>query len=107
MPPAVPSQICSPLILSSRLTAGRDAVAAVGDFHPDLVFLDIGMPDMDGYQVAAAIRASGFEPRPVLVALSGYRQDDERDAVQGVVFDRHLLKPVGPDQIDALLADLG
>ena len=88
------------------LTAGRDAVAAIGDFCPDLVFLDIGMPDMDGYQVAAAIRASGFEPRPVLVVLSGYRQDDTREAAQGACFDRHLLKPVGPDQLDALLADL-
>ena len=88
------------------LHEGRGVVAAIQAFRPDLVFLDIGMPDMDGYQVVAAIQAAGLECRPVVVALSGFGQDSDRETARAAGFDRYLLKPVSPEEIDNLLAGL-
>ena len=82
------------------LHEGRGVVAAIQAYRPDLVFLDIGMPDMDGYQVVAAIQAAGLECRPVVVALSGFGQDSDREAARAAGFDRYLLKPVSPEEID-------
>ncbi len=88
------------------LHEGRGVVAAIRAYRPDLVFLDIGMPDMDGYQVVAAIQAAGLDGRPVVVALSGFGQDSDRETARAAGFDRYLLKPVSPEEIDNLLAGL-
>jgi PAS domain S-box-containing protein len=66
--------------------------------RPDVAFLDIGLPDHDGYAVAVALRASLGRHVP-LVALTGYGQPADRERARGVGFDAHLLKPVTPDQI--------
>jgi signal transduction histidine kinase len=66
--------------------------------RPDVAFLDIGLPDHDGYAVAVALRASLGRQVP-LVALTGYGQPADRERARGVGFDAHLLKPVTPDQI--------
>ncbi len=75
-------------------------------FRPDVVFLDISMPDMDGFQVAALIRAEKAGPRPLLVALTGYAQGGDRKAALAASFDRYLLKPLNPEQIETLLEGL-
>jgi CheY-like chemotaxis protein/two-component sensor histidine kinase len=89
------------------LNSGRAVVATIGEFCPDVVFLDIGMPEMDGYQVAAAIRAAAPEPRPLLVAMTGYGRESDRTAAMEAGFDRYRLKPLSLGEIQILLAGSG
>jgi CheY-like chemotaxis protein/nitrogen-specific signal transduction histidine kinase len=89
------------------LKSGPGALATIREWRPDVVFLDIAMPGMDGYQVAAAIRAEGLDPAPLLVAVTGYGQDSDRRGAMAAGFDRHLLKPPELAQIEALLEELG
>lgn len=83
---------------------GQEAVELAGPFRPELVFLDIGMPRMDGYQAARAIRAlPGLEAVP-LVAVTGWGAQDDRRRSREAGFDEHLLKPAMPEQVQAMLA---
>jgi signal transduction histidine kinase/CheY-like chemotaxis protein len=85
---------------------GRAALAALPDFHPDSIILDIGMPGMDGYEVARQIRASADYRHLLLVALTGWGQehDQRRSALAG--FDHHVVKPPDIDKLRQLfLAD--
>ena len=84
---------------------GREALASAERNPPDLVLLDIGLPDLDGYQVASALRAS-LGDRVRLVALTGYGQPGDRERVREAGFDAHLLKPVGLDAISRTVASL-
>lgn len=79
----------------------ESALAAVEDWYPEIAFLDIGLPDMDGYTLAAKLRERLAAEAVVLVALSGYQEDTERARQAG--FDRHLLKPAELDGIEAVL----
>jgi PAS domain S-box-containing protein len=80
---------------------GRAALAADAEFAPDIALLDIGLPELDGYEVARRLRARG---RPVrLVALTGYGRDTDRAAALAAGFDAHLVKPVELTALDAAL----
>ena len=79
---------------------GLEAVAEVERFAPDVVLLDIGMPEVDGYEAARRIRALASTPRPRLIALTGWGQAQDKQAALGAGFDHHLTKPV---ELDALL----
>jgi CheY-like chemotaxis protein len=68
------------------------AVEIAGEFHPDAICLDIGMPDLDGYTLARSLRQSGELQNCKIVAISGYPPDHERMEKAGI--DLHLLKPV-------------
>ena len=81
----------------------EDALAGAGIFRPDVILLDIGLPLMDGYEVARKLRARPEYGQVRIVALTGYGQLDERQ-IRTAEFDAHLLKPVG---IDALIVALG
>lgn len=82
---------------------GRAALALARDFRPDVVFCDVGLPGMDGYQVAAALRTE-FSDRPVRVAaLSGYGEDMDGQSSR-TAFDRYFVKPLAPEQLEAYLA---
>ena len=76
-----------------RLYDPRDAVATVEAFVPDVVFLDIGMPGLSGYDVARMLRASSIGVQPVLVAVTGWGQPDDRRRTLDAGFDHHLVKP--------------
>jgi CheY-like chemotaxis protein/two-component sensor histidine kinase len=78
--------------------AGLDMVLRV---HPQLVLCDIGLPGLDGYQIATRVRASGLAPMPVLIALTGYGDAAARSRARASGFQHHLTKPT---DIDALLA---
>jgi PAS domain S-box-containing protein len=82
---------------------GPAALAAARRFRPDVVLLDIGLPGMDGYQVARALRAEADGERPLLVALTGYGGDGAKQQAAAAGFDRHLVKPVDPDEVQALV----
>ncbi len=82
--------------------AGLELCAA---WRPDVVFLDIGLPDIDGYAVAAKIRArQAGGPRPRLVAVTGYGQDKDREKTREAGFDHHLVKPADFEAIVTILS---
>jgi PAS domain S-box-containing protein len=84
---------------------GRDALAMFPEYMPAVVLLDIGMPGMDGYEVARTIRARhGSEV--TIVALTGWGQDKDRQRAREAGFDHHLVKPAEIDALQALLASL-
>lgn len=83
-------------------SSGQEGIAKLGDMHPQLVLCDIGLPGMDGYEVARAIRVQNDDCQ--LVALTGYGQEDDRRRAREAGFDVHLTKPVDPTVLEALLA---
>ena len=91
-----------------RVTLAHDgpgALAAAAALPPQLVLLDIGLPGMDGYTVAARLRAAGHD-RAALVAVTGYGQDDDLRRSNVAGFDRHLVKPVDGAALRKLLAEV-
>jgi CheY-like chemotaxis protein len=85
---------------------GEAAADAARWFRPDLAVLDIGMPRLNGYEAARRIRAEAGGRSVVLVALTGWGQDEDRRRAAEAGFDRHLTKPVDPAELEKLLADL-
>lgn len=82
---------------------GAPAVTLAATFQPDVVVLDLGMPHLDGYEACRRIRAQAGGATMVLVALTGWGQDDDRRRSRDAGFDHHLVKPVSSDALDALL----
>ena len=78
---------------------GNAAVAAARTLRPDVVLLDIGLPGMDGFQIASALRAMPETSRAHLIAVSGYGQDKDRMRSAQAGFDLHLVKPVDPTKL--------
>ncbi|HEY7410014.1 MAG TPA: ATP-binding protein [Vicinamibacteria bacterium] len=85
---------------------GRAALAAAGEFRPEVALLDIGMPVLNGYEVAARIRTEAWGRGMVLVALTGWGQDADRARSAAAGFDHHVLKPVEPAALQALLTQI-
>jgi signal transduction histidine kinase/CheY-like chemotaxis protein len=85
---------------------GWEAVEAAAVFGPDIVLLDIGMPRLNGYEAARRIREQGRGERMVLIALTGWGQDEDRQRSTAAGFDFHLVKPVDFAALEQLLASL-
>jgi signal transduction histidine kinase/DNA-binding response OmpR family regulator len=85
---------------------GPAAVKAVEAFRPRMVLLDIGLPGMNGYDVARAIRDNHQTDDILLVALTGYGQEEDRQRSRAAGFDCHLVKPVDPEALAGLFASL-
>ena len=85
-------------------TNGETALEIAAAFRPELVVLDIGLPGMDGYEVARRMRALPGLEDVVLVALTGYGQEEDRERARVAGFDHHLLKPALPEAVLALAA---
>jgi PAS domain S-box-containing protein len=83
---------------------GPTALALAGSFRPDVVLLDIGMPGMDGYEVARRLRADATHQGVTLIAITGWGQDDDRRRTREAGFDHHLTKPPDPEQLRLLLS---
>ncbi|MEO5716517.1 MAG: PAS domain S-box protein [Luteolibacter sp.] len=83
---------------------GAQAVAIAREFHPQVVCLDLGMPVMDGYEAARQIRL--LDPEVVIIALSGWGAKDDRRRSSEAGFDFHLVKPVAPDDLRAVINQL-
>lgn len=81
---------------------GKGAIATAASFRPDIVFLDIGLPDMTGYAVAATLRGMPETARATLVALTGYGQQKDKMDAMAAGFDHHLVKPINFDALMAL-----
>jgi len=85
---------------------GPQALAAFDACRPRMVLLDIGMPGMDGYEVARRMRAASYAPRASLVALTGWGQDEDRKRVREAGFDHHLVKPADLGTLQSLITSI-
>jgi len=81
---------------------GASSISKVLSFHPNLVLLDIGMPELDGYDVARRIQTLPLSPRPLLVAVTGYASLDDTRRSAEAGFDLHVRKPLFPDVVEGL-----
>jgi PAS domain S-box-containing protein len=84
---------------------GREAVEAAAAFRPELILMDIGMPNLNGYDACRRIRELPWAKNLLIVALTGWGQDDDRRRSQEAGFDSHLVKPVDPAALELLLAE--
>jgi CheY-like chemotaxis protein len=83
---------------------GPAALDALGRFEPDDMLLDIGMPGMDGYEVARRVRATGNHAGTLLIALTGWGQEQDVRQSKAAGFDHHLVKPPDIAKLRELLA---
>lgn len=95
--------------LGHEVQAASDATAGITlvvEFQPHLVICDIGLPDMDGYEVARRLRKEPMATRITLVALTGRAEPEDRQMALAAGFDEHLVKPVDLDQLERLLENM-
>jgi signal transduction histidine kinase/ActR/RegA family two-component response regulator len=85
------------------VNSGRAALDSLDTFHPDSVLLDIGMPEMDGYEVSRRIRATRDHTEILLIALTGWGQEHDQRRSRAAGFDHHLVKPPDIDKLRDLL----
>jgi PAS domain S-box-containing protein len=85
---------------------GPEAIEMAKRFHPDVAFLDIGMPTLDGHETARLIRQQPWGKDMVLVALTGWGQHEDRRRSQNAGFNHHLVKPADPATVSKLLSSL-
>jgi CheY-like chemotaxis protein len=85
---------------------GEAALKLTSDFRPDAVLLDIGLPVIDGYEIARRLRAQPTGDRLIIIAASGYGQKEDQQRSLAAGCDRHLTKPIDPVQLTDLLNSL-
>ena len=85
---------------------GLEALEVARRFRPDLVLLDIGLPKLDGYEVAERLRAGDAGADMVLVAITGWAQEEEKVRAAKAGFDHHLTKPVDPARIESIIGSV-
>ena len=85
---------------------GEAGLAAAAEYRPDLVVMDLGMPNMDGYEACRRIRAESWGGDPFLVALTGWGSADDERRTREAGFDQHLIKPVDADAISKIIAEM-
>lgn len=83
---------------------GKMALEEVSAFHPDVILLDIGVPKINGYEVARKVRAMSGMEHLLLIATTGYGRDEDRRRSAEVGIDYHLVKPYEPDVLKQILA---
>jgi len=83
---------------------GQTALRLAQANHPDVALLDIGLPDIDGCEVARQIKSWMTEKQPLLVALTGFSEEADRKRSKDAGIDLHLVKPVDPAKLEGLLS---
>ena len=83
---------------------GPSGLQAAIEVEPDIAFIDIGLPGIDGYQVVQQLRERSNDQLPTLVALTGYGRIEDRQRMEQAGFDAHLIKPVEPSWIEEVMA---
>lgn len=81
---------------------GTSALLSISAFQPDMVILDIGLPDIDGYEVAKRLRAVKEDAPPYLIAVTGYGLEEDKEKARSAGFDYHLTKPVSIEELEAV-----
>jgi PAS domain S-box-containing protein len=85
---------------------GQCAISAAKTFKPDVVLLDIGMPQMSGYEVARVLRSDASAAKAVLVAVTGWGQDADRERAKKAGFTYHFVKPIGEETLRSVLTEI-
>lgn len=85
---------------------GADVLQEVFNFAPDVVLLDIGMPQMSGYDVARTLRERYGSARPALIAVTGRAEEADRQQARAAGFEHHVAKPYEPRALLALIGEL-
>ena len=83
---------------------GPDALRAAQDEPPDVMLVDVGLPGMDGYEVARRVREDRGLGGVLLVALTGHGREEDRHRALEAGFDHHLVKPVSPEVLQGVVA---
>ncbi len=86
---------------------GLEAVDAAMAFRPEVILLDIGMPNLNGYEACRRIRAQASGRDIMIIATTGWGQEQAREASKAAGFDAHLVKPINPAELASLLAEAG
>jgi CheY-like chemotaxis protein len=84
--------------------SGEEALAVAARCRPEIGILDIGMPDLNGYDVARRIRHEAWGAQIMLIALTGWGQENDKRLAYAAGFDHHLTKPVEPERLAQLFA---
>lgn len=100
----LPALLESLQCVTETASTGEYGLTCVGKMQPDAVLVDIGLPDISGYEVARRLRAGGFEG--LLVAVSGYGHEEARESSSAAGFDLHLAKPARLEEISAALSSV-
>jgi len=85
---------------------GLEAVRLAQDFQPEIVLLDIGMPKLNGYEACRQIRAQPWATQVIIIAVTGWGQDEDRRRSKDAGFDLHLVKPLDPLVVEQLMRKL-
>jgi signal transduction histidine kinase len=85
---------------------GAEGIRAAEEFRPDVILLDIGMPDLDGHEVCRRIRAEEWGRSIVIIAQTGWGQEDDRRRTNAAGFDYHLVKPINHAELNSRLAQV-
>ena len=84
---------------------GQEAVDEAETFHPDVILMDIGMPLLNGYGAARMIRQQPWSAGTMIVALTGWGQDEDKRRASEAGFDRHYTKPLDPAELRKLITE--
>jgi CheY-like chemotaxis protein len=90
---------------SQTVTAydGEEAVAVAERYRPDVILLDIGLPKLNGYEACRRIRKQEAGRETIIIAQTGWGQNEDRERTREAGFDHHLVKPVDPNELMKLL----
>ncbi len=86
---------------------GLEALELAESFQPDVILLDIGLPKLNGFDTCRRIREQPWGKNIIIVAVTGWGQEDDRRRSQDAGFDHHMVKPVDPHLLMKLLAERG
>jgi CheY-like chemotaxis protein len=84
--------------------SGLEAIEQAAEFLPDMAFIDIGMPDLNGYETVARLRQQRGSVQVILVALTGWSRDEDKRRAYDCGFDLHVVKPITAESLKELLA---
>ncbi len=90
----------------SVANTGARGVELVRDERPTVVLCDLGLPGMDGHEVCRTVRGLDLDPRPIMIALTGWGREDDRRRTKEAGFDHHLVKPIAADKLNEVLVSL-
>lgn len=85
---------------------GLEGVTVAGEFRPAVILLDIGLPKLNGYEACRRIRGEPWGKSVILIAVTGWGQEEDRRRSRGAGFDHHIVKPVDSHELMKLLAGL-
>jgi CheY-like chemotaxis protein len=85
---------------------GSDALARISDFKPDTAIIDIGMPGLNGYELAERLRSDPANRSMILVALSGFGREEDKARASSAGFDQHFTKPIDINALTTFLANV-